>query len=71
MSTRAVTSLAKRAKTATPAPAEMVGADARTMTRLRDAEQPETGATFLNAKPTADVPRALKGYYEIDVTGKG
>lgn len=67
-STPAVTSPAKKAKTATLAPAEMAGAAVHTMIRLRDAEQAETGVRFLNARQTVDVPRAVEGHDKSDVT---
>ena len=64
----AVTSPAKKAKTATLAPADMAGEAVHTMKRLRDAERAETGVRFLNARPTVDVPRAVEGHDKSDVT---
>lgn len=64
----AVTLLANQAKTATPAPADLVEAVVVSIKRRIDATKTRASQRFLNAKRNANVRRASEGQDEFDVT---
>lgn len=64
----AVTLLANQAKTATPAPADLVEAVVISIKRRIDATKTRASQRFLNAKRNANVRRASEGQDEFDVT---